>query len=62
MLWATHLFDEILPSDDLVVLHQGRVLAQGRVARVLTEAGADNVNAAFMRLTGAAEKSGNPAS
>ena len=33
VLWATHLFDEILPSDDLVVLHQGRVLAHGQVAR-----------------------------
>ena len=39
VLWATHLFDEILPSDDLVVLHQGRVLAQGQVARVLEDAG-----------------------
>jgi ABC-2 type transport system ATP-binding protein len=61
VLWATHLFDEILPSDDLVVLHQGRVLAQGQVARVLADVGADNVNAAFMRLTGAAEKSGSSA-
>ncbi len=35
VLWATHLFDEIEPSDDLVILHQGRVLAgrQGRVHR-----------------------------
>jgi ABC-2 type transport system ATP-binding protein len=61
VLWATHLFDEILPSDDLVVLHQGRVLAQGQVARVLTQAGTDNVNAAFMRLTGAADQSGSSA-
>jgi ABC-2 type transport system ATP-binding protein len=29
VLWATHLFDEIVPSDDLVILHQGQVLAQG---------------------------------
>ena len=29
VLWATHLFDEIAPGDDLVVLHQGRVRAQG---------------------------------
>jgi ABC-2 type transport system ATP-binding protein len=53
VLWATHLFDEILPSDDLVVLHQGRVLARGEVARVVSEAGAHDVNSAFMRLTGA---------
>ena len=53
VLWATHLFDEIMPSDDLVVLHQGKVLAQGPMSRVVTEAGAQDVNTAFMRLTGA---------
>jgi ABC-2 type transport system ATP-binding protein len=52
VLWATHLFDEIAPSDNLVVLHQGRVLARGDVTRVLDEAGATDVNSAFMRLTG----------
>jgi ABC-2 type transport system ATP-binding protein len=53
VLWATHLFDEIIPSDNLVILHQGQVLAQGEVAHVLSEAGAHDVNSAFMRLTGA---------
>jgi ABC-2 type transport system ATP-binding protein len=48
-LWATHLFDEIMPDDNLVVLHRGRVLANGRVRRVLNEAGATDVNSAFMR-------------
>ena len=61
VLWATHLFDEIKPSDNLVVLHQGRVLAQGEVARVIADAGAHDVNSAFMRLTGAAVESGKPA-
>jgi ABC-2 type transport system ATP-binding protein len=53
VLWATHLFDEITASDDLVVLHQGKVLAQGPVGRVIADAGAQDVNTAFMRLTGA---------
>src|SRR5438105_2785638 len=53
VLWATHLFDEITAGDDLVVLHQGKVLAQGPVGRVIAEAGAQDVNTAFMRLTGA---------
>jgi ABC-2 type transport system ATP-binding protein len=61
VLWATHLFDEILPSDDLVVLHQGRVLAHGEVTRVTAEAGANDIHAAFMRLTGAAAESGTAA-
>jgi ABC-2 type transport system ATP-binding protein len=53
VLWATHLFDEIDPHDDLVILHQGRVLARGEVAEVLKGAGGPDVNSAFMRLTGA---------
>jgi ABC-2 type transport system ATP-binding protein len=52
VLWATHLFDEIGPNDNLVILHQGRVLARGELARVLEEAEAKDVNSAFMRLTG----------
>jgi ABC-2 type transport system ATP-binding protein len=51
VLWATHLFDEIVPSDDLVVLHQGRVLAYGQVARIIAETGAQDINSSFMRLT-----------
>ena len=53
VLWATHLFDEIAASDDLVILHQGRMLARGNVSDVLSKAGAQDVNSAFMRLTGA---------
>jgi ABC-2 type transport system ATP-binding protein len=57
VLWATHLFDEIIPSDNLVILHQGRVLARGEVTRVLEDSGADDINSAFMRLTGAQSES-----
>jgi len=53
VLWATHLFDEIVPDDDLVVLHEGRVLASGQVARIIAEAGAHDVNSAFAQLTAA---------
>jgi len=61
VLWATHLFDEIMTGDDLVVLHQGRVLAHGPVGDIIAEAGAHDINSAFMRLTGAAVESGRPA-
>jgi ABC-2 type transport system ATP-binding protein len=53
VLWATHLFDEIATTDNLVILHQGRVLARGDGTDVLNKAGAQDVNSAFMRLTGA---------
>jgi ABC-2 type transport system ATP-binding protein len=58
VLWATHLFDETAPGDDLVVLHQGRVLAHGPVGRIIADAGAHDINSAFMRLTGAAAETG----
>lgn len=51
VLWATHLFDEIVPSDDLVILHQGRVLAKGSVAGITAEAGAHDLHSAFGQLT-----------
>lgn len=60
VLWATHLFDEIMPGDDLVVLHQGRVLAHGPVGGIIADTGAHDINSAFMRLTGAAAESGRP--
>jgi ABC-2 type transport system ATP-binding protein len=62
VLWATHLFDEIGASDDLVVLHQGAVLAQGKVAQVIAEAGGIDINTAFMRLTGATAPGGGATS
>ncbi len=61
VLWATHLFDEIGGGDDLVVLHQGKVLAQGPVSQVIAQAGAQDVNSAFMRLTGSAALPGGGA-
>jgi ABC-2 type transport system ATP-binding protein len=62
VLWATHLFDEIGSNDDLVVLHQGRILAQGQVARVIADTGGSDINTAFMRLTGSTAQSGSPIS
>ncbi|WP_163366618.1 ATP-binding cassette domain-containing protein, partial [Klebsiella aerogenes] len=30
VLWATHIFEEIEPGDDAVILHKGRIGARGR--------------------------------
>src|SRR4030095_14397602 len=35
VLWATHLIDEAADDDEVIVLHHGRVLAQGPVSRVV---------------------------
>src|SRR5215468_1341582 len=52
VLWATHLIDEVNPGDDVVVLHQGRILAHGDVEAVTRIADAPNMRAAFTKLTG----------
>ncbi len=52
VLWATHLFDEVLSSDYVVVLHKGRVLFTGTVPDLLTKTGTQNVSDAFRTLTG----------
>jgi ABC-2 type transport system ATP-binding protein len=48
VLWATHLTDEVAPEDRCLVLHRGRVLADGPAA---TLAGAGNLTERFLRLT-----------
>jgi len=51
VLWASHLIDEIYPDDHLIVLHQGRIKANGTVNQVLQQTGADLVKDAFYQLT-----------
>ena len=56
VLWATHLIDEIEPGDDVVVLHEGRVLDRGKASEVAARANAPDIGAAFNFLTGTAGK------
>ena len=55
VLWATHLIDEIRGSDDIIVLHKGRIRAAGPVARVLEITGTACIGDAFDWLTGRQE-------
>lgn len=47
VLWATHLVDEVRPSDDLVILHQGKVIADDRASAI----GGADLAARFLELT-----------
>lgn len=49
-LWATHLVDEVRPEDELVVLHNGQVLARGTAAGI---ADGRPLGAAFLSMTAA---------
>jgi ABC-2 type transport system ATP-binding protein len=51
VLWATHLIDEIYPSDQLIVLHQGAIKAQGSVSEVCNGHSADDISQTFQQLT-----------
>jgi len=51
VLWATHLIDEVSEQDDVVVLHQGRVLANGTAAQVVAATKSKDIRSAFTRLT-----------
>jgi ABC-2 type transport system ATP-binding protein len=54
VLWTTHLIDEIADDDQVVILHQGKVLATGRAGEIVAQSGATDIGAAFAKITGAA--------
>jgi ABC-2 type transport system ATP-binding protein len=51
-LWATHLIDEVANGDDVIVLHQGRLLAHGGVPSIVADQDAPDIRAAFTALIG----------
>ncbi|HEY8614560.1 MAG TPA: ATP-binding cassette domain-containing protein [Roseomonas sp.] len=54
VLWATHLLDEVVETDLVVVLHRGRVLRAADAAEIRRETGTESIGAAFTLLTRAA--------
>lgn len=51
VLWATHLVFEAEAAQRVVVLHQGRKIAEGPPATIAAQASADSLEAAFLTLT-----------
>ncbi|MDF2235618.1 ABC transporter ATP-binding protein [Albimonas sp. CAU 1670] len=49
VLWATHLVDEVRPADQVVILHQGRVAADGAASEI---AGPRPLTDVFLSMTG----------
>ncbi|MDD1020876.1 ATP-binding cassette domain-containing protein [Pseudomonas sp. TNT2022 ID1048] len=50
VLWTTHLLDEVQADDQLLILHQGRLVASGVAGTISQQQGGD-LSAAFARLT-----------
>lgn len=51
VLWATHLVEEAAQADRVVVLHQGRLLADGTPQEVCDKLGGGSLEAAFIHAT-----------
>ncbi|WP_207478729.1 ABC transporter ATP-binding protein [Arenibaculum pallidiluteum] len=51
VLWATHLIDEVWPTDTVAVLHQGRIVARGGVDAIKDSMGSSSLVEAFEHLT-----------
>jgi ABC-2 type transport system ATP-binding protein len=52
VLWATHLLDEVGENDKLVVMHKGKVCAEGRTKQVIAASKKSTLKDAFYGLTG----------
>jgi len=53
VLWATHLVEEAADADRVLVLHKGRLLADGTPAAVTAALGGGSLESAFLKATGA---------
>jgi ABC-2 type transport system ATP-binding protein len=51
VLWATHLVEEAEAADQVLVLHKGKLLAQGSPAEVTRALGGHSLEEAFIRAT-----------
>ncbi len=51
VLWATHLIDEAEGEARIILLHQGRILADGARDKVVAQSGAADLKGAFDTLT-----------
>ncbi len=51
VLWATHLVEEAEAADRVIVLHKGRLLADGTPAAVAAALGGGTLEEAFIRAT-----------
>jgi ABC-2 type transport system ATP-binding protein len=51
VVWATHLIDEIRDTDQLIVIHKGKVRASCNIPELLSLTGTGSISDAFSELT-----------
>ncbi|SDX32303.1 ABC transporter ATP-binding protein [Marinobacter mobilis] len=52
VLWATHLIEEVRPDDQILILHQGRLLADSDGHSLCRDKGTSSLAETFRTLTG----------
>ncbi len=55
VLWATHLCEEVVDADRIVLLHKGKVLRDTSPAELMASTGTPGIEEAFLSLTGPTE-------
>jgi ABC-2 type transport system ATP-binding protein len=61
VLWATHLIDEASAESKVIVLHRGKVRAEGSIGAILGATGRDSLRAAFDFLVAEDSRKRGPA-
>jgi len=56
LLITTHVMDEAAGCDDLIMIHDGRVIARGAPADLVAQTGTGNLEEAFLKFEAAAEE------
>ncbi len=56
VLWATHLTEEVVDADRVIVLHKGKILRDTTPAELLASTGKASIEDAFLGLTGSPPK------
>ncbi|HEX3501519.1 MAG TPA: ABC transporter ATP-binding protein [Stellaceae bacterium] len=56
VLWATHLIDEIDADSRVIILHQGKIMAEGTVPEILAATGSATIREAFDAMTRRSER------
>ncbi len=54
VLWATHLIEELSDQDHVVILHEGKVVEEGRTEHLIAAHGQEDLKGVFNKLTGLA--------
>ncbi|WP_409525508.1 ABC transporter ATP-binding protein [Nitrincola sp. MINF-07-Sa-05] len=52
VLWTTHLIEEISANDQVLILHQGSLLANASAEKICQQTGTSELNSAFEKITG----------